>query len=190
MKKLCPITAISEYIHQTRAIRKSEDLLFVLTGTPKTGPPSRQSVLRWIREMLAHSGLKNFWVHSTRTVVATNALLLGLPLDTIMAKAGWQCPSTFMKHYMKPLTSLIAGKVTSKGTITQPAAAATSTQPTADASENLKLMFSVLWKTDHKLKPKKTDRTKSRDFKKNQLARKKLLISALVITLIRVPVTT
>ena len=174
MKKLCPITAISDYIHQTRTVQKGEDLLFVLMGTLKTRPTSRQSILRWIREVLAHSGLKDFWVHSTRTAAATNTLLLGLSLDTIMAKTGWQHPSTFVKHYMKLLTSLIAGKVTSMGTSTQLAAVTTSTQPTADASENPKSTFSVLWKTDHKLKPKKTDRTKLRDFKKNQLARKKI----------------
>ena len=72
----------------------------------KLGPASKTSITRWVKDTLSDAGLKDFQVHTTRSSAATNALLLGLPIDTIIAKAGWKSATTFVKHYMKPLSHL------------------------------------------------------------------------------------
>ena len=45
-------------------------------------------------------GLGDFTVHSGHSAASTCALLLGLPIDSILKQANWKTKSTFVKYYM------------------------------------------------------------------------------------------
>ena len=49
------------------------------------------------------ASLTDFNVHSTRGAGATAGLLMELPLDEIVSRAGWTRATTFIKYYMKPV---------------------------------------------------------------------------------------
>ena len=89
------------------------------------------------------AGLKDYPVHTTRSAATTNALLVGLPLNIILAKAGWKTPNTFIKHYMKPLAH---------ASIPPPEQTTDATSP----MPSFKAQFSEVWNRDYKLKPKTT----------------------------------
>ena len=189
VSKLCPMTVVLDYIQQSKTVRKGEDSLFVLPGCPKLGPASKMSITRWVKDTMSDAGLKNFQVHTTRSLAATNALLLGLPIDSIVAKAGWKSATMFVKHYMKQLSHLHllaynpakrqaiiieqeSGNTphTMKGT---PAPSPVS----AHSSEDLKSAFATLWTKDYKIKPQKIknpSKVKYTKFHNKQLAKKKM----------------
>ena len=99
---ICPVTTLIDYIKLSLPFRKGEDKLFILPG-PKFGAAKRQTVIRWIKDHFTGAGLGSFTVHSTRSSTSTSALLLGMPVDEIVAKVGWFSESTFIKTYMRPL---------------------------------------------------------------------------------------
>ena len=96
---ICPVQTLTDYIKLSLPFRKGEDKLFILPG-PKFGAAKRQTVIRWIKDHFTGTGLAGFTVHSTRSSASTNALLLGMPVDDIVAKVGWFSESTFIKNYM------------------------------------------------------------------------------------------
>ena len=53
--------------------------------------------------MMTKAGIDtvNFMPHSTRTASASAAFRKGIPLDTIMAAAGWSVEYTFATYYKK-----------------------------------------------------------------------------------------
>ena len=99
---ICPVQTLTDYIKLSLPFRKGEDKLFILPGL-KFGAAKRQTVIRWIKDHFTGAGLAGFTVHSTRSSASTNALLLGMPVDDIVAKVGWFSESTFIKNYMRPL---------------------------------------------------------------------------------------
>ena len=98
--KLCPMQAVLDYIHRTEGVRGSISKLFLVVG-PHVKAASSQSVTRWTKQILINAGLGQFTVHSSRSASASCALLLGLPIDSIINQAGWKSQSTFVKNYMK-----------------------------------------------------------------------------------------
>ena len=99
---LCPVQALLAYVRKTRHRRGKVDELFVLVTTHIPRPASKQSVCRWVKDILSHSGLDKYNVHSTRSASSCSSLLMGLPLDQIVSRVGWMWTSTFIKHYFKP----------------------------------------------------------------------------------------
>ena len=97
---LCPVRVIECYIDHSKGLRGNVTKLFIITGfTPNAA--SIQSISRWAKRILKDAGLGEFTVHSGRSASASNALLLGLPINSILRKAGWWSESTFIKKYMK-----------------------------------------------------------------------------------------
>ena len=99
-EKLCPVRAIECYIERSKGLRGSVTKLFIVTGF-NPNAASIQSISRWAKRILKDAGLGEFTVHSGRSASASNALLLGLPISSILRKAGWHSESTFIKKYMK-----------------------------------------------------------------------------------------
>ena len=100
---ICPVSTLKDYISYSQTFRLGCDQLFILPGD-KRGPAARQTIVRWIKDLFRTAGLDQFTVHSTRASAATNALLMGMSVDQIVAKVGWLSPSTFVKTYMRPLS--------------------------------------------------------------------------------------
>ena len=100
---ICAVTTLKDYITRTQIIQEGEDMLFILPGN-KTGPASRQTVVRWVKDHFTAAGLGHFMVHSTRSAATSKALLTGMSVDEIVAKVGWLSKSTFVQTYMRPLS--------------------------------------------------------------------------------------
>ena len=99
---ICPVSTLKDYISYSQNFRLGCDQLFILPGD-KRGPAARQTIVRWIKDLFRTAGLDQFTVHSTRASASTNALLMGMSVDQIVAKVGWLSSSTFIKTYMRPL---------------------------------------------------------------------------------------
>ena len=47
------------------------------------------------------ASLDKFTPYSNRSAASSCAVLLGLPIDSILKQAGWTTSNTFIRHYMK-----------------------------------------------------------------------------------------
>ena len=101
-KLLCPVCTLKAYLRKTSPVRKSIDNLFILYEDPPR-PESDSTVSRWCKNILRAAGIKKYSTHSTRSSSASHALLSGVPLDKVIALAGWTSVGSFVKHYMKSL---------------------------------------------------------------------------------------
>ena len=96
---ICPVEALYTYLKRTLPFRAGVNKVFLIVDqSPR--PASRQTLSRWTKTILNKAGLGNFTVHSGRSAASTCALLLGLPIDSILKQAGWKSKSTFVKYYM------------------------------------------------------------------------------------------
>ena len=68
---------------------------------------SKQSIARWIKEMLslANIDINIFKAHSTRSASTSKAERLGLRVEEIMKQGNWSTKSTFENFYRKPIIS-------------------------------------------------------------------------------------
>ena len=99
-KLLCPLTTLIAYMDHTKYVRQSVDHLFVLVTTSVPRCASQATNVRWCKDMLQDAGLGTYSLHSTRGASATSALLMGLPLNQIVARVGWVNANTFIKYYI------------------------------------------------------------------------------------------
>ena len=108
--KLCIVHTINEYLHRTqsmRAVNKKGEIdensnLFLSYLKPHK-PVSRDTVARWIRDVLTKSGIDTrlFTPHSTRSASTSAAVRKGTPMNIILKTAGWSRQSTFAAFYNK-----------------------------------------------------------------------------------------
>ncbi len=102
-RRLCVVTYLKAYIERTDIHRVKSKALWVCYGAGKLGKPaSRDSISRWIRDVMTASGIDMniFTSHSTRSS-SCSAVVDKIPIDTILRTAGWRCESTFQKYYNK-----------------------------------------------------------------------------------------
>ena len=111
---LCPLTTLLAYIDRTKYRSGKVDNLFVLVTTQQPRTASRETIVRWAKEIMKLAGLGTFKVHSSRAASSTSAFLIGMPLDQIIAKVGWIKASTFIKYYMKPIRTNQCAQVNSE----------------------------------------------------------------------------
>lgn len=83
---LCPLLTLKEYLTRTAPLRGTEKKLFVSFIQPHKGVFSSQ-----------------FTAHSTRAATSSEAKERDLPLDIILATAGWGSAATFQKFYHNPI---------------------------------------------------------------------------------------
>ena len=104
----CVYTLLAEYITRTAQLRGSTTQL-LLCHTLTHGPASRDTILRWLKQVMFDAGLDTsiFKPHSTRSRSAATsaAKSASVPLDETMATAGWRSNSVFAMYYHKPIVS-------------------------------------------------------------------------------------
>ena len=68
---------------------------------------SRDTISRWTKTVLDRSGIDTtvYKAHSTRAATSSKACRNNVPLDQIMANAGWKSAQTFYKFYNKQVES-------------------------------------------------------------------------------------
>ena len=104
-RRICPLTALQEYLDRTQGLRNGEQCLFISYVKPHRAV-SRDTISRWAKSVLESSGIDShkFSAHSTRAAAASRAKQKDVPLDVILAHVGWRSAETFRKFYDKPVT--------------------------------------------------------------------------------------
>ena len=66
---------------------------------------SKASISRWLREVMTRSGIDTdvFKAHSVRAAATSRAKQSMVPIDHILARAGWSSTCTFARYYDKPI---------------------------------------------------------------------------------------
>ena len=105
-KLLCPVPTLKAYLLKTALVRKKVDPIFILFEDPPR-PTSPATVSRWCKNLLRLAGVETYSIHSTRALASSNAVLSGIPLDTVVSLAGWVRASTFTHYYMKDLEKFV-----------------------------------------------------------------------------------
>ena len=105
-RRLCVIRTLTQYLTVTEPLRGTETLLFVTIKKPHR-PVSRDTLRRWVKDVLKASGIdiEMFTPHSTRAASTSKASQF-VPLKTILETATWSSVSTFTKYYKKPVPGL------------------------------------------------------------------------------------
>lgn len=101
---LCPLLTLKEYLKKTEPLRGTERKLFISFIQPHKGV-SRDTISRWTKSGLKSAGIdtSQFTAHSTRAASSSKAKERDVPLDVILATAGWGSAATFHKFYHKPI---------------------------------------------------------------------------------------
>ena len=102
-RRLCILTALTAYLRRTLESRGAVTQLFI-TSKPPYRAASRDSLRRWIRQLMVAAGIdiNMFAPHSIRSAVTSKAATT-LPLMTILNTIGWSSSSTFTRYYNKPI---------------------------------------------------------------------------------------
>ena len=103
-QELCVVTLLQEYMKRTAHVREDITKVFITTTKPFR-PVSRDTVSRWVKALLKAAGINTaeFGAGSTRAASSSKANKLGVPLEEIMASAGWSQVSTFSRFYKKEI---------------------------------------------------------------------------------------
>ena len=86
-QKLCVFDCLSEYICRTENLSKDTDQLLVCYYK-LFQPASKDSIARWLRDVLQDAGIDNFAPHSFRAASASAMLKNGVLVGDIMKSAG------------------------------------------------------------------------------------------------------
>ena len=102
--RICVVTNLKAYLACTQSKRGDYKQLFISYLKPFK-PVSRSTISRWIKVVMRKSGInvEMFRPHSTRAAATSKASASLVPLDQILATAGWSSASTFAKFYHKPI---------------------------------------------------------------------------------------
>ena len=105
-KRVYPYNALAWYLYRTKSVRTMCKWLFITTTTHNEAAPS--TISRWVKFFMAEAGIDiaTFQPHSTRSASASYLLALHVPLDDILKKGSWSCPSTFKKHYARVVNTI------------------------------------------------------------------------------------
>lgn len=98
--ELCIFSHLQTYIHETKDFRGDVKSVFITSRKPYKAV-SRDSVSRWVKDVMCHAGVdvELFAPGSTRGASSSKDFAKGVPLEDIMKKAGWLRESTFQKWY-------------------------------------------------------------------------------------------
>lgn len=104
--KICPATTLKDYLSMTESHRTESMRNLFLTFRRPYRCATSQSISRWIKDVLAASGVDVtvFSAHSARHAATSAASAAGVSIDTIRKRAGWTSDSNiFARFYNRPL---------------------------------------------------------------------------------------
>jgi integrase len=101
---LCVVRCLEEYIKRTEKMRSQKTVgRLVLCCQKPFGAASKDTIARWLKELLIEAGINNYGAHSFRGASSSAMLRLGCPIDKILEAAGWSNASTFQRFYNRPV---------------------------------------------------------------------------------------
>lgn len=101
-RRLCVCMCMTEYLKRTEKLRGDRTELLLSFCKPNK-PISRDTLARWIKEVLRLAGIdiSMYSPHSVRAASVSAAREARVPLKTILSTAGWSSEGTFAKYYSK-----------------------------------------------------------------------------------------
>ncbi|XP_046602576.1 uncharacterized protein LOC124296587 [Neodiprion lecontei] len=104
--RLCIASTLKRYLEITKPLRGDCSNVLITSRKPFKSA-STQTISRWIRSVLAKSGIgPEFTAHSTRHACTSAALAKGLDISAIRNTAGWSKDSqVFAEYYNRPIKS-------------------------------------------------------------------------------------
>lgn len=103
-RRLCVYTILKEYLRRTSQHRLNNTQL-ILSYSKPFKPVKSNTVSRWIKTCLFSSGIDTdlYTAHSVRSAAVSKAKSRKVPIDDILAKAGWSNVRTFAAFYDKQI---------------------------------------------------------------------------------------
>lgn len=105
-RRLCVLTVLKEYNkrRKVKVITNKISKLFISYRAPYKAV-SKDTISRWIKTAMHQSGIDTsiYKAHSTRAAATSKAKKMDVPIQDILAQAGWSNSVTFAKHYAKPI---------------------------------------------------------------------------------------
>lgn len=104
---ICPATTLKDYLSITKDLRPNTVENLLITYKRPYKATCTQTISRWIKQVLAESGVdvSAFGAHSTRHAATSTARTQGVSLDVIRKTVGWsQSSQTFAKFYNRPVS--------------------------------------------------------------------------------------
>jgi len=114
-RRLCIVTVLKEYLKRRSIVNIGGSKKLFLSFVAPHKPVVRSTISRWIKEVLAQSGIDItvYKAHSTRAAATSKAKSADIPVEDILKAAGWARAGTFAQYYNKPVvgSSSFAGAV-------------------------------------------------------------------------------
>lgn len=112
--KLCVVSAIKQYMIQTKHLRGNTHQLFISVQKPHKAV-TKATISCWIKRILTAAGIDMFIFspNSTRAAATSAAKRASIPLQIILNTVGGKTDTTFAHYYIKTLcesNSLIVQK--------------------------------------------------------------------------------
>jgi integrase len=104
-RRLCIVTVLAEYINRRASVKPENCFQLFISYQKPFCAVSKSSIARWVKTVMNEAGLDTniFTPHSLRSASTSAAARNNVPLNTILATAGWSNENTFRKYYNKPL---------------------------------------------------------------------------------------
>ena len=102
---LCSVKCIYAYLTQrSKIITQNFTEFFITFGKPHH-PASKDTLARWVKEVMGNSGIDTeiFKPHSTRVASNSAAYKLGMPLQEVLKRGQWSNAGTFFTYYFKEI---------------------------------------------------------------------------------------
>lgn len=99
-------TILCQYIELSARIRAENQDILLLTHKKIRRAATTQSISRWIKSVMAESGIEieMFGSHSTKHAATSAAFRRGTDIDAIRKTAGWTAKSNvFARFYNRPV---------------------------------------------------------------------------------------
>ena len=102
---LCPVKCIYAYLAQKSEIVTQDFPEFFITFGQSHHPVSKDSLARWVKEVMENSGIDTeiFKSHSTWVASNSTAYKLGMPLQEVLKKGQWSNVGTFFTYYFREI---------------------------------------------------------------------------------------
>ena len=102
---LCAVKCIYAYLAQRSKIISQNFTEFFITFGKPHHPTSKDSLARWVKEVMGNSGIhaEIFKSHSTRVASNSAAYKLGMALQEVLKRGQWSNADTFFTYYFKEM---------------------------------------------------------------------------------------
>ena len=102
---LCPVKCIYAYLAQRSKIISQNFTEFFITFGKPHHPTSKDSLARWVKEVMGNSGIhaEIFKSHSIRVASNSAAYKLGMALQKVLKRGQWSNAGTFFTYYFKEM---------------------------------------------------------------------------------------